>query len=68
MSDLTVHVDAMVHRQERDECRPAIVTRVNDDDGSVSVTEFGPGGAVPYIRVVEGTVPGSWHWRREGCS
>jgi len=60
------HVDAVVHRQDRDECRPAIITRVNDD-GSVNLTEFGPGGAVPYIRVVQDDVQGSWHWRREGC-
>lgn len=53
----------IVHRRNRDECRPAIVTRVVPD--GVNLTEFGPGLPASYMRVVRGDVEGTWHPQEE---
>ncbi|MFD2421665.1 hypothetical protein [Amycolatopsis pigmentata] len=64
MGDRTPFVAAIVHRQSAAGCQAAIVTRVNSD-GSVDLNGFGPTGAVPFVRLPEGTEPGHWHWPEE---
>lgn len=45
--------------------RPAIITRVNDDD-TVDLTVFNSAGATPLTKVhfdpFDGETPGTWHW------
>jgi hypothetical protein len=56
-------VGAIVHRQSTAGCQAAIVTRVYPD--SVDLNGFGPTGAVPFVRLPEGTEPGCWHFPEE---
>lgn len=60
-----IRIGDIVHRRCRDECRPAIVTRVVPD--GLNVTEFGPGMPASYMRVVRGDVEGTWHPDRPEC-
>lgn len=61
MSDQKPSIGRIVHRRTLDGCRVAIVTAVNTED-SVDITEFGPTGAVPFVRLKFGSEPGTVHW------
>lgn len=69
MADRDPYVAAMVHRAvEGGQCRAAAIVAVNQvpDGVLVDVTEFTTaGGVVPFVHLVHGTQPGSWHWPDE---
>ena len=56
-------VGAIVHRQSAAGCQAAIITRVYPD--SADINGFGPTGAVPFVRLPQGTEPGCWHFPEE---